>query len=122
MNKEEATSKAADWWTEMVFSGHWNNGDAPTENMNAFMKQLMPGPVPKEATLVRKAFLSLLEKITDLYCDYGNSNIDAAFKEQGLPYHSNVHCPQKAGTRIFEENGEWFVETKSGYGQPYVRI
>ncbi len=122
MTKEDAISKAADWWTEMTFSGHWNNGDAKTEAANAYLKAQLPGPCPPEASLLRKAFLDVLNFKDDVYNDYGNSAIDTAFIAHKLKYMSSIHCPQKAGTRIFEENGEWFVEAKSGYGQQYIRI
>lgn len=106
----------------MVFSGVWDNDDAVTENFHAIFKEMAPGPNPSEASQLRKAFLSLLEKHNDVYCDYGNCDIDDMFKEHKLPYKSSIHCPQKAGTRIFEVNGEWVVEAKSGYGKPFERI
>ncbi len=123
MTKEDAVSKAADWWTKMVLGGVWDNGDAPTEAINSWIKSFRPGPKPEEAEKVRKVFVELLEGgHNDLYCDYGNSTIDSVFKNHGLPYYSDVHCPQKAGTRLYEVNGDWRVEAKSGYGKPYSDI
>lgn len=123
MTREDAVSKAADWWVDMIFSGVWDNGDAATEGMHAFCKSLRPGPKPEEAPLVRKVFLELLS-IQDgmLYCDYGNSQIDSMFRKHNLNYDSNLHCPQKAGTNLSQTGEDWRVEVKTGYGQPWVAL
>lgn len=122
MTKEEAISKAADWWMAMIFDGVWDNGDAATEGFNAFLKSVKPGPQPDEAPQLRKAFLELLEEYPDLYCDYGNRAIDAAFRKHNLKYASNIHCPQKAGTRVYESNGGYEVEAKAGYGKSWAKL
>jgi hypothetical protein len=122
MTKEEAISKAADWWVDMVFSGHWDNGDRFSETIHTLTRKKVGEPKPSEATSLRKAFLDLLEDNHYVYNDYHNGKIDAMFKKHNLPYESFIHCPQKAGTRIFEENGDWHVEAKSGYGQDFVRL
>ena len=122
MTKEDAISKAADWWTDMVFSGHWENGDAFTESIHALTRKKVGEPQPTEASALRAAFLDLLQTNHSVYNDYQNYKIDEFFKKHNLKYESFIHCPQKAGTRIFEENGEWVVEAKSGYGKDFVRL
>ncbi len=122
MTKEEAISKAADWWTDMVFSGHWNNADAVTEMLHDRIRKRVGEPHPSEATALRNAFLDLLQDNHYVYNDYHNAVIDSMFKKHNLPFESFIHCPQKAGTKIFEQNGEWFVEAKSGYGKNFERL
>lgn len=116
MTKEEAISKAADWWVDMIFKGHWDNGDAKTEAIHNLLKSSAHQPQPSDAPLLRKAFLTLLSENSYLYCDYGSDKIDLVFKALDLPYHSSVHCPQKAGTDIIKnDDGSFRVEVASGY-------
>ncbi len=123
MTKEEAISRAADWWVEMIFKGHWDNGDAKTEAVNAVIKEMAPKPQPSDAPLLRKAFLTLLSENRYLYCDYGYDKIDLAFKLLGLPYRSSVHCPQKAGTDIIQnQDGSYRVEVATGYGHGWETL
>jgi hypothetical protein len=120
MTKEEAISKAADWWIEMMFAGVWDNGDAKTEALHNMFK--LPGPDPSDAPLVRKVFLELLEMHPFLYSDYGNDDIDSMFRKHGLKLNSLHHCPQKAGTRIYTTNAGYAVEAKAGYGKNYEKL
>lgn len=123
MTKEEAISKAADWWVEMVFSGVWDNGDAATEAAHARLRGAAHQPHPSEAPLLRKAFLELLSNTGYVYCDYGNSQIDTVFEKYGLSYSSSVHCPQKAGTDIrYIGNDNWRLQACKGYGKSWETL
>ena len=122
MTKEKALSKAASWWIGMIFKGHWDNGDAATENLHAWVRNIAPALKVEDAEKMHAGFVKLLDNRNELYCDYGNSSIDEMFEELKLPYRSNIHCPQKAGTNLRQIGEKWIVEAKTGYGKPYERI
>lgn len=122
MTKAEALSTAASWWVGMIFTGHWDNGDALTENMHAWAKSLNSEVKPEDVEKIHAGFVKLLDGRKELYCDYGCPPIDDMFQELKLPYTSNIHCPQKAGTVIRQAGDNWTVEAKSGYSKPYERL
>jgi hypothetical protein len=91
--------------------------------VNAVIKEMAHKPQPSDAPLLRKAFLTLLSENRYLYCDYGNDKIDLVFKALELPYRSSVHCPQKAGTDIVQnDDGGYRVEVATGYGHGWETL
>lgn len=123
MTYEEAIRRAIHWWMEAIIEGRWDNGDEATEQMHQWRKSLSAHPSLDEWILIEECIANTLRETKgDLYSDYGNEKVDAAFKECGLRFDPSVLLPQKAGTQLEERNGQWVVLAKNGYGAPWEEI
>ena len=131
MTRDDAARVAAQWWADAFDCGNWDNGDAHTESVHSAFRAIGYQPTQEDRRNIRGAMPTLIGRLlaedeqrpyarqSQVYSDYGNQDIDEMLKQINPKMSCLLHGPQKAGTTISWENGEYKVHAKDGYGKPH---